>query len=105
MAKSEVIELLKKYILLLNTEGISVYKAYLFGSYSNNTATDSSDIDVLIVSDNYDESDDLAVGKSWKLTKKINTRIEPYFIGINKYNTDTTSPLISAIKSSGIEIC
>lgn len=104
MAKSEVVELLKKYILLLNTEGISVYKAYLFGSYSTDTASDTSDIDVMIVSDKYDETDDLAAGKIWKLTRKINTKIEPFLIGMNKFRDDSSSPLVSMIKSTGIEI-
>ena len=58
MAKREVIELLRKYVILLNSEGISVNRAFLFGSYSNDTASDSSDIDVMIVFDKYDESDD-----------------------------------------------
>lgn len=104
MAKREVIELLKKYIILLNTEGISVCKAFLFGSYSNDTATDSSDIDIMIVSDKYDETDDEAIGLTWKLTRKINTRIEPFFIGINKFRNDSSSPLISMIKTKGVEI-
>ena len=104
MATSEVIELLKNYILLLNTEGISVYKAYLFGSYSTNTASEMSDIDVMIVSDNYDETDDETAGKMWRLTRKINTKIEPFLIGINKFNDDSSSPLVNMIKSNGIEI-
>ncbi len=48
MAKGEVIELLKKYVILLNSEGISVNRAFLFGSYSNDTASFSSDIDEMI---------------------------------------------------------
>jgi len=90
MATSEVIELLKKYILMLNTEGISVYKAYLFGSYSTNTASDSSDIDVMIVSDNYDENDDLVASRIWNLTCKISTKIEPFLIGMNKFRDDNS---------------
>lgn len=104
MAKNEVIEMLKRYIILLNSEGISVTDAFLFGSYSTGTATDTSDIDVLIVSDKYDETDDVVVGKIWKLTRKISTKIEPLFIGINKFQSDTSSPLISMIKRTGIEI-
>ena len=104
MATNEVIELLKKYILLLNSEGISVYKAYLFGSYSTNTASEMSDIDVMIVSDNYDETDDEAAGKMWKLTLDINTKIEPFLIGLNKFNNDSSSPLVNMIKSTGIDI-
>lgn len=104
MAKREVIELLKKYITLLNSAGISVSRAFLFGSYSNDTATDSSDIDIMIVSDKYDETDDIAIGKTWKLTRKINTKIEPFLIGIKKFNDDNSSPLVSMIKTQGIEI-
>ena len=104
MAKREVIELLKKYIILLNAEGISVNKAFLFGSYLNDTASDSSDIDVMIVSDKYDETDDVTVGKIWKLTRKINTKIEPFLIGINKFKDDSSSPLVSMVKAKGFEI-
>jgi len=104
MARSEIIELLKKYVLLLNSEGVSVNKAFLFGSYSSDTATESSDIDVMIVSDKYDENDDLIIGKIWKLTRKINSKIEPFLIGNRKFNEDNSSPLISMIKDKGIEI-
>jgi len=104
MAKNEVIKLLKKYIKLLNAEGFSVSKAFLFGSYSTDTANKDSDIDVLIVSDKFDETNDNAVGKIWSLTRKINTRIEPFMIGINRFNNDDDSPLISQIKTNGIEI-
>ena len=104
MAKREVIELLRKYVILLNSEGISVNRAFLFGSYSNDTASDSSDIDVMIVSDNYDEFDDDIAGKIWKLTRKINTKIEPYLIGVKKFRDDNSSLLVSMVKSKGIEI-
>jgi predicted nucleotidyltransferase len=104
MATTEVIELLKKYILLLNSNGISVYKAILFGSYSTNSATDASDIDVMIVSEKYDETDDEVAGKIWKLTRMVNTKIEPFLIGKNKFNSDNVSPLIQLIKEKGIEV-
>ena len=49
MGRREVIELLKNYVVLLNSEGISVNKAFLFGSYSKGIAFADSDIDVMIV--------------------------------------------------------
>ncbi len=104
MAKEEIIALIKKYVDLLNTEGLSVRKAFLFGSYSTGVATNLSDIDVMIVSDKFDETDDIAVGKMWRLTKKINTKIEPFLIGMKKFNEDNTSPLLNTIKLNGLEI-
>ena len=104
MAKEEIIALIKKYVMLLNTEGLSVQKAFLFGSYSTGHETDLSDIDVMLVSDKFDESDDIAIGKMWRLTKKINTKIEPFLVGIKKFRKDESSPLISTVKESGLEI-
>lgn len=104
MAEEEVIVLLKKYIDLLNTEGLSVAKAFLFGSYSTGNESDMSDIDVLIVSDKFDENDDMAIGNMWRLTRKINSKIEPFLIGLKKFKEDTTSPLLNTIKTNGIEI-
>jgi predicted nucleotidyltransferase len=104
MTKAEVIELLKKYVLILNSNVIKVYKAFLFGSYSTNTATDASDIDVMIVSEKYDESDDEAVGKIWKLTRLVNTKIEPFLIGKRKFMSDDNSPLIEHVKTKGMEL-
>lgn len=104
MANKEIIILVKKYIKLLNTEGLSVKKAFLFGSYSTGLATTYSDIDVMIVSDRFDENDDIAIGKMWRLTRKIDVKIEPFLVGIKKFNEDTTSPLLSTIKLNGIKI-
>jgi predicted nucleotidyltransferase len=104
MAKEEIIILIKKYIDLLNAEGLSVKKAYLFGSYSVGTETDMSDIDVMIISDKFDETDDFAVGKMWQLTRRIDTKIEPFLIGMKKFKEDDTSPLLNTVRLNGLEI-
>lgn len=102
MVKKEIIEILKEYLNLLRTEGIFVHKAFLFGSHLTNTAIDESDIDFMIVTKN--ENNDYLSGKIWSLTKKVNTKIEPYVIDKNKFYTDDFSPLIQLVKSSGLEI-
>ncbi len=104
MATNEVIELLKKYISLLNAEGILVNRDFLFGSYANDTASETSDVDVMIVPTNYDETDDATVGKIWSLTRKINTKIEPLVVELKKFKAGNASPLVNMIKTSGIEI-
>lgn len=104
MATQEIIELLRKYVLLLNSQGISVEKAYLFGSYAKGSATITSDIDLMIVAENYNEADDLMAGKMWMLTRKVSTRIEPVFVSSTRFRDDDSSPLIQTVKSTGIEI-
>ena len=77
MAKREIVDILKKYIFILRSEGISIDKAYLYGSHLSNTATEESDIDVMIVTES---EDDYLTGKIWSLTRKVNTKIEPYLV-------------------------
>ena len=102
MAKSEIIEILRKYIYLSRAEGISVDKAFLYGSYLSNTETNDSDIDLMIVTEN--ESDDYIAGKIWSLTQKVNSKIEPYLVGTNRFYNNDNSPLIDLVKRTGLEI-
>jgi len=104
MAQGEIIKILKKYCGLLNSSGIPVSKAFLYGSYSRNEATPESDIDILIVSQIFDEQNDLLKVRAWRLTEKVDNKIEPYIIGLKKFNTDDVSPLLQIIKKEGIEI-
>jgi len=101
MVKGEIIEILKKYIFVLRSEGISIDKAYLYGSYLSNTATDDSDIDIMIVTEN---EDDYQTGKIWSLTRKVNSKIEPYLVGKRSFYSNENSPLIDLVKRTGIEI-
>lgn len=101
MAKREIVDTLKRYILVLQSEGISIDKAYLYGSHLSNTATDDSDIDVLIVTES---EDDYLTGKVWSLTRKVNSRIEPYLVEKVRFINNVDSPLIDLVKRTGLEI-
>ncbi|MDT3739724.1 MAG: nucleotidyltransferase domain-containing protein [Candidatus Kapabacteria bacterium] len=102
MNKTEVIELLKTYLLLLKAEGISIDKAFLYGSYLTGTATIDSDIDLMLVSEN--AHDDYTTGKIWNLTRKVNTKIEPFLVGTKYFYSNDNSPLVDMIKRTGLEI-
>ncbi len=101
MAKGEIVEILKRYIFILRSEGITIEKAYLYGSYLSNTATNDSDIDIMIVTEN---EDDYMTGKIWSLTRKVNSRIEPYLVEKGRFNNNEDSPLIDLVKRTGLEI-
>jgi len=101
MAKREIVEILKKYIILLRSEGITIDKAYLYGSYLSNTANEESDIDIMIVTEN---EDDYLTGKIWSLTRKVNSKIEPYLVGKGRFLNNVDSPLIDLVKKTGLEI-
>jgi predicted nucleotidyltransferase len=102
VAKNEVIAILQSYIFLLRSEGIRIEKAFLYGSYLTNTATQESDIDLLIVTEA--EDDDYLAGKIWKLTRRINSRIEPFLVTKKSFYENDNSPLVDLVKRTGLEI-
>ena len=104
MASKSIVELLQEYIQLLKSEGIIIDKAYLYGSYASKSQTEESDIDLMLISRQFDKSDDILFGKVWSLTRKVSSKIEPYIVGLGKFENDDISPIIQIVKKEGIEI-
>ena len=104
MSQKEIITKLQQYIQGLNNNGISIDKAYLYGSYARNEATEESDIDVMLLSKLFDKNFDNIAGKIWTLSKDYDILIEPYMVGTNKFQTDEYSPIFEIVRREGIEI-
>ncbi|MCU0288263.1 MAG: nucleotidyltransferase domain-containing protein [Acidobacteria bacterium] len=85
-------------------EGIPLEKAILYGSYARGEENDESDIDVMVVSEIFDKNDDQIIGKTWRIGSSVDTRIEPYTVGKNRFLNDRYSPLIQIVKNEGLEI-
>jgi predicted nucleotidyltransferase len=102
MVASQVRDIASRYIELLKREGIKIDQAYLYGSWARNEAGSESDIDLMLVSDNFDTDDDLILSKPWRYTAQIDPRIEPVAIGTKRFMNDASSPLIEAVKRDGI---
>ena len=100
----EIIEKLRIYVDILVKEGIEIDKAFLFGSYARDDKTKESDIDIMLVSKIFDQPDDQLIGLVWRLTRKVDSRLEPYTVGLNQFNTDNISPLLQIVKKEGVEI-
>ena len=103
MVNRKALKIIKEYLKLLSAEGIDIYSVYLFGSYATGSFNKDSDLDLMLISDDFVESNDKIIGKIWSLTKKISTKIEPFVVGKHRFDTEN-SPLIEEIKNSGIEI-
>lgn len=104
MLQQDVINIVRQYVTKLNDDGIVIFKAYLFGSYARNEATEDSDIDVLLVSESFDTDDDLILSKPWSPKYRIDYRIEPIAIGKKRFQTSETSPIIEIVRKEGLEI-
>ena len=98
---STIMESIKKYI-----EKISQYykieAIILFGSYAKGTEDEDSDIDIAIISNDFNdiiEDGAKLIGLTWK----IDTRIEPHPITTEDYKK-VSNPFIREVVDTGIKV-
>ncbi len=104
MLQTDAINIVRQYVNNLNNGGVVIFKAYLFGSYARNQATENSDIDVLLVSEIFDTDDYAVLSKPWSPKYRLGYRIEPIAIGLQQFNSDDCSLIIEVVKNEGLEI-
>lgn len=104
MSQIDAINIIRAYLKVLKQAGITIDKAFLYGSYASNEAKEDSDIDLLLVSSMFDTDDDYILSKPWMYSTKIDHRIEPLSIGLQRFTSDDTSPIIEIVRQTGIEI-
>ncbi len=104
MSQTDAVNIVQTYLGVLKQAGIHIDKAYLYGSYAQDKATVDSDIDLLLVSSLFDTDDDYVLSKPWLYTSKVDYRIEPLSIGLKRFLTDDTSPIIELVRQTGIEV-
>lgn len=93
---------IKRYIKILQENGIEVWRLYLFGSYATNRFKADSDIDLAIFlkKDDIDGfSEDV---KLMHLRRKVDLSIEPHSFAMS--DLDDPDPFIEEILSSGERI-
>lgn len=104
MLQDDALNIVRQYIANLNEGGVKIYKAFLFGSYARNQATENSDIDVMLISEAFDTDDDLILSKPWSPKFRKDYRIEPIAVGKNRFLSDDSSPIIEVVRKEGLEI-
>ena len=104
MLQQNALNIARQYVANLNKAGITIYKAYLFGSYARNQAQESSDIDILLVSDAFDTDDDVILSKPWSPKIRNDYRIEPVAIGKKRFQTEDNSIMLEVVRQEGIEV-
>lgn len=104
MYQKDVINIAIRYLNTLKEAGINIDRAFLYGSYARQQATESSDIDLLLVSKDFDTNDVFILSKPWLYTTQIDHRIEPIAVGLKKFLTDDVSPILEIVRQEGIEI-
>ncbi len=104
MVDRKVIEIVKTYIRELESKGVTISKAYLYGSQARGEAGPESDIDVMLVSPLFDGDYRPYLVAVWWSDYRSENKIEPFIVGEKRFETDDMSPIIGIVKEEGIEI-
>jgi len=105
MADPEVIAAVKEYLDRLAQNGLSVAFAVVFGSQVTGRASDLSDIDVLVVSPDFDGkiSRDI-INKLWHVAARTDSRIEPIPCGQQQWRDNTSDAIIEIARNQGVTV-
>lgn len=104
MVNQSIIDAIRKYINVLNENGINAEKAILFGSYARGDAKELSDIDILVISEDFDRDRWSREDEMWELTLDADSRIQPIPVGVKQFIEDDSSVAIEMARREGIEI-
>lgn len=101
-APSEILDKLNNFIDRINSAGIRVEKAYLYGSFASGRQKKTSDIDVALVSPNFSEDfveNDVTLAG---IRAAVDCRIEPKAFRPEEFVDE--HPLVWEIKKHGIPL-
>lgn len=98
MDKEQAIDLAKRYKKVVE-KCLPVKALYLYGSFSNGTFTENSDIDIAVVVEYLNEDYFADTPLLWKLKRKISNLIEPVLL-----KEDYNNPLYVDVVKTGIPI-
>ncbi len=102
MANKTIVKSVQKYLKYVKDQGIPVSYGVLFGSYAKNKANKWSDIDVLVVSPRFDESQTAEDHEQlWMFAARTNKLIEPIPVGEKQYKEDRSSLILEVARREG----
>jgi len=104
MVAPEVIRTVRRYLSVLRQHNIPATSAVVYGSHARGTARPDSDIDVLVVSPAFDSDRWSLDQQLWRLTLKVDPRIEPVPVGQQQFREDRTSPIVEIARREGVAI-
>jgi hypothetical protein len=105
MPEEPIVTILRHYLSVLPKHGIHPAGLVLYGSFACGEAGEWSDIDVVVLAPEFDESYDMqTVEKLWLATGDADNRIEAIAFGVREWETDDSRPILEIAQREGIEI-
>ena len=97
----QIDSIVKEFAALVNKE-LNVSDIYIYGSYAKGTYIEDSDIDVVVVGDNFigDPVEDML--KLMRIRRKVDNRIEPHPFKSSEFVL--SNPYVREILETGIRV-
>ncbi|MFH1050284.1 MAG: nucleotidyltransferase domain-containing protein [bacterium] len=99
---NSIIETIKKLVAEANNNNIHITQAIIFGSYAQGTNHEYSDIDVALVSEDFEGTRFFDNLKLMKTVLLVNTDIETHPYRPEDFTTE--NPLVKEILKNGIRV-
>jgi len=105
MVESSVISVVQDYLQSLREVGVSVRFGVIFGSQAVGTADRWSDIDLLVVSPQFDGPRTRRdINLLWRQAARIDSRIEPIACGERQWQQDDSSAVVEIARREGTQV-
>ena len=102
MLEQSILNSVNNYIAAVRKSGITVDQAVVFGSQVSGHAHIWSDIDLLVVSPQFDDMQDRnSINLLWRLAARVDSRIEPIPCGSRQWRDDDASAIIELARRDG----
>ena len=105
MVDTAIVNGVRKYLDKLKDKGIAVSFGVIYGSQATGEAKTWSDIDLLVVSPQFDKAiDRKSIDKLWQVAARTDSRIEPIPCGERQWQEDTSSAIIETARNQGTTV-
>ena len=102
MLEQSVLISVREYLVAVKKAGVEVEFVVVFGSQVNGRCHEWSDIDLLVVSPQFDDMKDRkGINLLWRLAARVDSRIEPIPCGLRQWWDDDVSAIIEIARREG----
>ena len=102
MVKKSVLISVERYLAALKKAGLDIELIVIFGSQVTGKDHKWSDIDLLVISPQFDEMKDrVNLNLLWHIAAKIDDRIEPIPCGSKQWQEDNFNAIIEVARREG----
>lgn len=102
MLEPAVLTSVLAYVSAVKAHGVVVERVVVFGSQATGRAHAWSDIDLLVVSPQFDDMKDRShINLLWRLAARTDSRIEPIACGSRQWREDDSSAIIEIARREG----